>query len=179
MRLRRLAHSSCGNCISGLRAEGVTQHSKPRFRGNDEPRTNRPGIFSAIFSRPWRDLTYLPYHTQDCVLGYSQQLSAVPSGLCHRRTDRNRTGAHVRQSVPGPNMIFFDCFSYPRPGFQVDKVKTLVGFALFFGPRTLWRTWGTRPVPIGFCSGSKRTTAGVPFTSLRFGPTARRGGRIS
>jgi hypothetical protein len=23
--------------------------------------------------------------------------------------------------------------------------KTLVGFALFFGPRTLGRTWGTRP----------------------------------
>jgi hypothetical protein len=26
----------------------------------------------------------------------------------------------------------------------------MVGFAVLFGPRTLRRTWGTRPVPTGF-----------------------------
>jgi hypothetical protein len=35
---------------------------------------------------------------------------------------------------------------------QLDgQVKAIVGFAVLFGPRTLRRTWGTRPVPIGFC----------------------------
>ena len=61
----------------------------------------------------------------------------------------------VRHSVPGPKMIFFDCF-------QLDGSATPIGFSLtdslkrsraspvLFGPGTLWRTWGTRPVPSGF-----------------------------
>ena len=32
-----------------------------------------------------------------------------------------------------------------------DFAKAMVGFALLFGPGTLWRTWGTRPVSTGFC----------------------------
>ena len=57
----------------------------------------------------------------------------------------------VRLSVPGPKMIFSIAFPIPALDLLLDQVKTVVGFALFFGPRTLWRTWGTRPVPIGFC----------------------------
>jgi hypothetical protein len=32
-----------------------------------------------------------------------------------------------------------------------DFAKAMVGFALVLGPRTLRRTWGTRPVPSRFC----------------------------
>jgi hypothetical protein len=52
--------------------------------------------------------------------------------------------------IPGPIMICFDCFSWPCVGFagQHDK-KLWWASPLFFGPRTLRRTWGTRPAPSG------------------------------
>jgi hypothetical protein len=42
----------------------------------------------------------------------------------------------------------FDCFCYPSLNLLVDIEKALVGFAVFFGPGTLGRTWGTRPIPL-------------------------------
>jgi hypothetical protein len=89
---------------------------------------------------------------------------------------------HVRTSVRGPKMIFFDCFLADRyrkscGGLPPDFLWSLVALAhlmrlsllkaahavvsgaayrkfgspVLFGPRTLRRTWGTRPVPTGFC----------------------------
>ena len=41
-----------------------------------------------------------------------------------------------------------------HPALVADVAKTVVGLRpVFFGPRTLVRTWGTRPVPRGFCLG--------------------------
>ncbi len=49
---------------------------------------------------------------------------------------------HVRTSVRGPKMTFFECF------FLALDTRRLAGLRpVFFGPRTLVRTWGTRPVP--------------------------------
>src|ERR1700744_5384253 len=62
---------------------------------------------------------------------------------------------HVRLSVRGPRMIFFDCFqldgSATPNGFSLtDSLKRSWASPVLFGPRTLRRTWGTRPVPNGF-----------------------------
>ncbi len=56
---------------------------------------------------------------------------------------------HVRLSVRGPKMICFDrfCSSFSKKLWWASPV--------LFGPRTLRRTWGTRPVPIGFCYDTK------------------------
>ena len=34
---------------------------------------------------------------------------------------------------------------------SIDLEKQSEKYAVIFGPRTLRRTWGTRPVPTGFC----------------------------
>ena len=53
-------------------------------------------------------------------------------------------------------------------GADCDKplgqiIKAMVGLPrpVFFGPRTLVRTWGTRPVPIGFGFADSKTTGNV------------------
>jgi hypothetical protein len=72
---------------------------------------------------------------------------------------------HVRLSVRGPKMIFFECFqldgSAAPNGFSLTRqFKAIVGLRpVLLGPRTLRRTWGTRPVPNS--SVRKRTAAGM------------------
>ena len=37
---------------------------------------------------------------------------------------------------------------FSEPGLEGTEFKAFVGLCpFFFGPGTLWRTWGTRPVP--------------------------------
>jgi hypothetical protein len=40
---------------------------------------------------------------------------------------------------------------------------------IFFGPGTLWRTWGTRPVPNGVLLGHRLRRAGLACGSSRQG----------
>jgi hypothetical protein len=62
----------------------------------------------------------------------------------------------VRQSVPGPKIICFDCFqpdgsAVPNRFSLTDSLKRSWASPVLFGPGTLWRTWGTRPVLKGLC----------------------------
>ncbi len=51
---------------------------------------------------------------------------------------------HVRTSVRGLKMFFFECFSP-----VMECVRALVGFSPSFSTHeTLVRTWGIRPLPI-------------------------------
>jgi hypothetical protein len=52
----------------------------------------------------------------------------------------------------GPNKPHRKSGDVGHPAFVADVAKTVVGLRpVFFGPRTLVRTWGTRPVPNLFC----------------------------
>jgi len=66
-----------------------------------------------------------------------------------------RTGNPGRLSVRGPRMVFFERFqlegSAAPNGFSfTGSLKRSWASPFLFGPRTLRRTWGTRPVPTGF-----------------------------
>ena len=55
---------------------------------------------------------------------------------------------HVRLSVRGPNKTGEAHHSF----CEIEQQKQ--SKHIIFGPRTLRRTWGTRPVPNGFCWGT-------------------------
>jgi hypothetical protein len=83
------------------------------------------------------------------VLGHSQYSQSSLRSLWPSRIKGVGRVPQVRQSVPGPKMICFNCFSYPRPGFAGQHRKELWWASpVFLNPRTLGRTWGTRPTPI-------------------------------
>jgi hypothetical protein len=79
-------------------------------------------------------------------------VSAVPSGL-----------------NSGPHSLHRPCPYDVRVPWRVprnDSVKAIVwALPVVFGPRTLWRTWGTRPGPLAFHYDVERSTVwrgGIP-----------------
>jgi hypothetical protein len=52
-----------------------------------------------------------------------------------------------------------------------DPADAIVGGCapVVFGPGTLWRTWGTRPIPMGFCydTDSEGTAENYPDFAVR------------
>ena len=82
---------------------------------------------------------------------------------------------HVRRSVRGPKMTGE---ARPQFSFEVDReirceIDGKHSKHFVFGPRTLGRTWGTRPVPFDLRQfpltfvGSPLTFAGSPLTFVR------------
>jgi hypothetical protein len=74
----------------------------------------------------------------------------------------------VRQSVPGPKMVFSNAFTQRQPNPDPDTEALVGASPVFIGPGTLWRTWGTRPLPVHSARAQtahvrKRVHAGLPM----------------